>query len=111
MAAPEQSRTPTIIVPEHVGTGAVDQLCEQVRLALEGTGATTVECDVAALLEPDLGWVDVLARCQLAALQRGGQFRLNNASAVLRELLSLAGLDEILREAPGLNLEAGRQIE
>ena len=42
--------------------------------------------------------VDVLARLQLAARRRGVELRIHDASPELLELISLAGLDEVLIE-------------
>ena len=56
-------------------------------------------CDVRAL-PADLTTIDVLARLQLAARRCGCELRLWHASAELRSLLELAGLDEVLALEP-----------
>jgi anti-anti-sigma regulatory factor len=61
-------------------------------------------CDVRAL-PADLTTIDVLARLQLAARRCGCELRLCHASAELRGLLELAGLDGVLA------LELERQPE
>jgi hypothetical protein len=58
--------------------------------------AHVIACDVSRLTDPDLGTVDELARLQLAAVRRGARIRLLNATADLRGLLALTGLDEVL---------------
>jgi anti-anti-sigma regulatory factor len=52
-------------------------------------------CDVRAL-PADLTTIDVLARLQLAARRCGCELRFCHASAELRRLVELAGLDEVL---------------
>lgn len=71
-----------------------------------------IGCDVSQLTDPDLGTVDELARLQLAAVRRGSRVRLLNATANLRGLLILLGLDDILGcERAALGIEARRQAE
>jgi hypothetical protein len=61
-------------------------------------------CDVSSL-DADLSSVDALARLQLLARRLGHEVRLQNASPELWALLSLVGLDEVLR------VESGREAE
>jgi hypothetical protein len=56
----------------------------------------TIVCDVGALVAPDLGTIDALARMQLGARRVAHEIRLRNASSELRQLLAFAGLDEVL---------------
>jgi hypothetical protein len=70
-----------------------------------------IGCDVSQLTDPDLGTVDELARLQLAAVRRGSRVRLLNATANLRGLLVLVGLDDVLGCEPDLGIEARRQAE
>jgi hypothetical protein len=58
--------------------------------------AHVIGCEVGLLTDPDLGTVDELARLQLAAVRRGARIRLLNATAELRGLLVLTGLDDVL---------------
>jgi hypothetical protein len=74
----------------------VQALCERVRLALQGSVADEVICDVGALDGPDVGTLDALARVQLTAVRLGGRIRLRRACVDLRDLLVLAGLCEVL---------------
>jgi len=63
-----------------------------------------IPCDVSSL-GADLSTVDALARLQLLARRAGREVRLQNASPELWALLSLVGLDEVLR------VESGREAE
>jgi hypothetical protein len=70
--------------------------------------ADVVVCDVAALVNPDAGTVDALARLQLTARRLGRRVRLLHAGAELQGLLDLMGLSE---ELEGLPVEPGREAE
>jgi ABC-type transporter Mla MlaB component len=112
LAAPEQSpATPARPVPSPpvpsaivlviggpVARAEVPGLCEHLRLLLETSDAEVVVCDVAALVDPDLCTLDVLARLQLTARRLGRHVRLRHASWELRKLLALSGLGEVVRE-------------
>ena len=63
-----------------------------------------IPCDVSPL-DAELSTVDALARLQLLARRAGHEVRLQNASPELWALLSLVGLDEVLR------VESGRETE
>jgi ABC-type transporter Mla MlaB component len=86
-------------------------LCARLLAALAGRRVELVVCDVAALTEPDVGTVDVLARMELTARRRGCEMRLEGASVALRELLALVGLREVVPCEAGSDLEARRQPE
>ena len=86
-------------------------MCERVAAALQRAGGAAIVCDVAALVDPDLGTIDALARLQLAVGTLGGGIRLRNASARLEELLVLAGLREVLPPCPELCVEAVGEAE
>ena len=58
----------------------------------------------------DLGFVDALARLELAARRRGWSVRLRDVRDDLAGLLDLVGLTGA-SSAPGLALEAGREPE
>ena len=66
-----------------------------------------IECDVGALVDPDLGTVDALARLQLTVKRLGGSIRLRGTSTRLEELLALTGLGEVMP----LCVEAVREAE
>ena len=63
-----------------------------------------IPCDVSSL-GADLSTVDALARLQLLARRAGHEVRLQHASPELWALLSLVGLDEVLR------VESGREAK
>jgi len=74
-------------------------LCERVCKLLASADPVVAFCDVGGLPHVDAVTVDALARLQLAAARRGCQVRLRHASAELRELLELMGLQGVLPEA------------
>ena len=71
------------------------RLCERVRTLL-AHGDGRIVCDVAALVDPDLGTVDALARLQLTVQRLGGTIRLRGTTTRLEELLALTGLSEVM---------------
>jgi hypothetical protein len=62
---------------------------------------TLLVCDLRELGDSHLGTVGELAALRLAVRRLGCELLLRNASAELRELLSLAGLEEVLSLEPG----------
>jgi hypothetical protein len=68
-------------------------------------------CDVAGLTDVDLATIDALARLQLSVLRLGSSIELRNASDELRELLTLAGLDDVVRCSERLTVQVRRQSE
>lgn len=58
----------------------------------------------------DLGLVDDLARLQLAARRHGGSIRLRHTSGELAELLTLAGLADVLGTEPAIAPKDWREI-
>ena len=67
-----------------------------------------IPCDVSSL-DVDLSTIDALARLRLLARRAGHEVRLQNASPELWALLSLVGLDEVLRVESGREAEQGEQ--
>jgi hypothetical protein len=65
------------------------------------TRSAPLVCDLAAGGEPHLGTVGLLARLQLFAGRLGYELRLRNVSPELLELVSLAGLEDVLLVEPG----------
>ena len=88
-------------------------LTDRVCAELDESGADVVVCDVAGVVEPDIGTVDELARAQLAALRRGCELRITEATERLRELLELTGLNEAVpcEDDGASGLDAGRKAE
>jgi ABC-type transporter Mla MlaB component len=72
---------------------------------------TILVVDVRAVIDPDLGTVDALARLALTARRLGCRVRLEHASSDLRALLALAGLAEVVRCASGSGIERERKTE
>jgi len=70
---------------------------------------TTIVCDVGALVKPDVGTIDALARFQLAAQRFGCEIRLRHASAELKELVAWIGLVDVLRVEPRRQAEEREQ--
>lgn len=70
-----------------------------------------VACDLAAVVEPDVGTVEVLARLQLAARRHGCEVRVRHASSELRELVDFVGLRHVLPLRADLGLEPEWQPE
>lgn len=68
-------------------------------------------CDVSRVLRPHLGTIDRLARLQLAATRRGERICLRGACPELVQLISFAGMAELLPVEARLSLEAGGQAE
>ena len=71
-------------------------LCESARAILADADTDLLACDVSALVRPDVGTVDELARLALVARELGGEVVLLDAAAELRELVDLAGLGDVL---------------
>jgi ABC-type transporter Mla MlaB component len=70
-------------------------LCDRVCALLPAD--TVAFCDVASV-PADAVTIDALARLQLAARRRGSVVYLRNASAELRDLVALLGLEDVLVE-------------
>src|SRR5436190_638611 len=63
-------------------------------------GKITLDCALA--LEPDAATIECMARLQIAALERGGDLSIENASPALRGLIA-ASTREPLQPMPGPN--------
>jgi ABC-type transporter Mla MlaB component len=85
-----------LIICGPVGPSDVAELCERVRGMLERRGANVVVCDVAALVDPDAAAIEALARLQLTARRLGCRVLLRHPCGELRELLTFAGLADVL---------------
>jgi anti-anti-sigma regulatory factor len=94
-----------------IARGDVPGLTEHLSGLLRDGDAAVVICDVAAVTHPDAATLDVLARLQLVARRLGGRLWLCHAGGPLRELITLAGLRDVLPLHPGLSVEPGRQAE
>jgi hypothetical protein len=78
---------------------------------LQKSECPPVVCDVGALADPDAVTIDALARLQLTARRLGYQLRLHDACSELLELLTLAGLRDVLPCGGMSGLEPGGQTE
>jgi ABC-type transporter Mla MlaB component len=72
-----------------------------------GNSRVTVDC--AAFGQPDLATVDALLRLQLMLKRAGEDVVLENSGPRLRELISLAGVQEVLERAA--SIEVRRETE
>jgi anti-anti-sigma regulatory factor len=81
-----------VVVDGRIAQADAPTLCDQLTSTLKDTDADLVVCDVDALVNPDIGTVDVLARLALTARRLGCQVRLRNARPRLKDLVALVGL-------------------
>jgi ABC-type transporter Mla MlaB component len=84
-----------------IGQGDAGGLCDRVREAVIPQAGGPVRCDCGGIADPDVATVDALARMALAARRRGSRLELREARKDLRELLVLAGLEELAVEVVG----------
>lgn len=124
MAAPEESPATVVrvlrpspepgpivvVIKRPVARARIREVCDRVRVLLEGTEGDLVVCDVGALVDPDAVTVDALARLQLTVRRLGHQIRFLHACGELKELLALVGLSDVV-PCSELPLESGRQAE
>lgn len=103
--------TVAVVVAGPIARADVPALCARVRVALERSDAEQVVCYLGALVDPDVGTVDALARLALTARRLGRQVRLRHACGELRELLALVGLCDVVPLAAKLPLESEWQPE
>jgi ABC-type transporter Mla MlaB component len=108
---PPEANAIHVVISGPITRAAIAGLCERVGVALEGSGADLVVCDVGALVDPDAAMVDALARLQLTARRLGCQVRLRDACGELQELLALVGLGDVVPLCAPLRLESGGQAE
>jgi anti-anti-sigma regulatory factor len=64
----------------------------------------------AAVEPPDLATVEALCALQLAARRLGCAIRVHDPSPELRELIALAGLDDLLLGPPGERADAAAYL-
>jgi ABC-type transporter Mla MlaB component len=102
---------PTTIVFAIAGPLGRDELpglCVRFRRALAESGAELAVCDVRGL-PADAVALDALARVGLAAHRLGGRICLRSAAEGLRDLVSLAGLEQVLPVEPRRQAEQREQ--
>jgi hypothetical protein len=88
-ASDERGRL-TLLAP--FGLVDVVALCDRAERLLDEGPSTGLECDVAAVDDPDLSTIEALARVELTVRRRGEEIRLRGASVELLELLAFCGL-------------------
>jgi len=109
--ADEAPSTIALVLSGRLARSDVPVMLERIGRLLEGTSTGTIDCDVAAVIDPDLVTVDALAALQLWARRLGRPLRFQDASPELRELIALAGLSGTLPCREDLLLEAQWQPE
>jgi ABC-type transporter Mla MlaB component len=109
-APPEPSRI-VFVFSGPIAPADVPMLCERVRRLLEDSDADLVFCDVGAIVEPDAGTVDVLARLQLTARRLARRVHLLDACGDLRDLLGLMGVTDVVPICEELRHESRGQAE
>lgn len=93
----DYARPVVLVVRGRLSPGAVDALDARLRVRLAHTDAPTVLFDVAGIERPDAIAIDAVARLYLTARRAGRDVRLCNPTVELRELLALAGLQDLVR--------------
>jgi len=89
----------------------VPAVCQGLAVPVAGALAALVACDVSAIVEPDLGTIDGLARLALGLRRLGLDVRLDKASAELTGLVALAGLADVVPCGSDLSVEVRRKPE
>ncbi len=117
MADPERpapsrqaARSP-VLVGRDFTPADVPAVCQGLPVPVADTLAAPVVCDVSAIVEPDLGTIDGLARLALALRRLGLDVRLDRASAELTALVALAGLADVVPCWADLPVQVSRQPE
>ena len=98
MAVPEHSTPgpasarPIFVIERAFGAVDARALAERLCVPLGAGNREPVLCDASALVQPDLGTIDGLARLALATRRLGHGLRLCQASSELTGLIVLVGL-------------------
>lgn len=111
LPTPPEASTIDVVISGPITRAAIAGLCERVRVALEGSGADLVVCDVGALADPDAATIDAVARLQLTARRLGRQVWLRDACGELLELIALVGLGDVVPLWAPLRLEPRGEAE
>ena len=106
---PPDSATIDLVVEGPFDRAEIDDFCDRLRQALEGSSAAVAVFDVGAVGDPGVGTVDALARAQLTARRIGCRITLRHAGGRLRELLELVGLRDVLPVEPVRETEQREQ--
>lgn len=100
----------TVAVDGPLDLDAAASLCATLRAVLATGEVAEVICAGDGLTAPDLATVDLLARVQLISQRSGHVARVREPSGGLRDLVALAGLDDVLWDG-GSGVETRRQSE
>ena len=98
MAVPEHSTPgpagarPVFVIERAFVAADARALAERLCVPLGAGSGEPVLCDASALVQPDLGTIDGLARLALATRRLGHGLRLCRASSELTGLMALVGL-------------------
>jgi ABC-type transporter Mla MlaB component len=74
----------------------LDLVCERAGELMSASDGSVVVCEVGGLERSDIVAVDAIARVQVIARRLGRELRLKNATIELRDLIGLAGLDDVV---------------
>ena len=103
-------RTIRVLVKPDLAPCDVHPLADRLVRQLRRGEVVDVLVDVSGVRNPDVGYVDALARLQLGARRYGSRVRLVGPCPRLLELLALVGLEDLLpadgRESGDLHREA-----
>lgn len=86
-----------LVVDGPIAREDIPGLCARVSRLLEQSDAGLVIVDVGAVHDPDAATVDCLAQLQLKVRRNGRSIEMHRASARLESLLSMMGLDGVVR--------------
>jgi ABC-type transporter Mla MlaB component len=100
-----------LVLTGSIGRDDIPDLCDCVRLFLNGERGEVLVCDVGAVASPDAVTVDALARLQLTARRAGCSVLLLHAGPELLDLLDLMGLANVMSPCSDLSLESRGQAE
>lgn len=84
-----------LVVTAPIARTDIPGLCARLRGLLDASDAPRVLCDMTEFSCPDAVAIDALGKLQLAVRTRGKTIELQHASARLRELLVLVGLEDV----------------
>ncbi len=86
----------TLVIDGPLNPDDAPSVCAELRAVMSDSDVCVVSCWGKGLADPDLATVDLLARLRLAAGRVGQAMRVEDPSRRLRELVVLAGLEELL---------------
>jgi hypothetical protein len=104
------SARPVLVIERAFVAADARALAERLCVPLGAGNGQPVLCDASALVQPDLGTIDGLARLSLATRRLGHGLRLCRASSELTGLMALVGLADVVPCVESV-VEAMRQAE